>query len=217
MKLPRILPLFILAALTFSGPLTSLADTIVDTGPGDDGTYGNPAWSLINLPSSLQAYSASAAKFTLTNDTTITSVEGWMNEYISGSGLVIGIGSSPYLSPNPNPGDFLYSGTMYAGNVSTYHWNGLTDLNWFLAAGDYWVSFVPTPGYMGSLPAGGANPLSSYAFQTTDVPLTYDPSHTFGVRIMGDTVQNVPDNGTTLTLLGAALFGLGIFRRRFAN
>ena len=197
-----------IVATILSMPCQTLADTIVDTGPGfSDGAGG---YSLVNDGELSQNI---ALQFTLSSSANITSVEGWIIEYVNTGNLTIGIGTSP--------GDMLFNGTFQSQGLFADQWEGLTGLNWSLESGTYWVSFIANPGFSGAMPGGAAQPLSSWAISFNSPNWSVLPTfgleqNAFGVRILGNP-QSVPDSGVNVIVLGGVLVSLAGLRRRFVG
>jgi hypothetical protein len=192
-----------LVAIAFSAPSRVLGDTIIDTGPGPSAISGP---SLSN--DGLGDFQNLAGKVTLTADTTITSIEGWIGTWDADDtgSISIGIGASI--------DDMIFSYT-YAVSATLIGpmWQGIDGLSWSLAAGDYWVTFQANQGVAGWMPSGVPNPLGQYAFSSPSSggwqPMV---DQNFGIRIEGETSSRVPDSTSTAVLFGMSL--LGLFRLR---
>lgn len=195
-------------ATILSFPCLTLADTIVDTGPGDLIATG----VVLSAPDINGNYQSLAGKFSLTSATSVTSVEGWIGQdfFNSSGSLVISVGLSP--------GDALFSGSVLTSQgMSDSHWMGLTGLDWSLGAGDYWVTFSATGGFSGWMSTMATNPLPNYAyFNSEEFGWVENPSLNLGVRIMGGS-NSVPDGSATLVLFGGAVLCLFTIRRIFAR
>lgn len=190
------------ATLVMAAPAT--AATIINTGT----PVGPTSWAL----SSTQNL---AGLITITQPTNITAVRGYITEFGPPSAITISLFSG---SSAPNSANLLFSATgplspsIGSGNTS---WSGLNNLNWSVAAGNYWVSFATSGLYV--MRGGAPLPLSNYAFNF-GVNTAWIPQSGlhFGVQVdAGDLVAGgVPEPLTwTMLILGFGLVG-GAMRRR---
>ncbi len=190
---------------------------ILDT--GDGGVLG-AGTALFTNPPDRSGFARLAGKFTVDHTFTITSAEGLIGNFAREPGEV-----SITLARDASgiPGEFLFTGA-FAVPV-TYpisevpHWLGVTDVNWKLTPGSYWVVFAAGEGTIGTyMPWGAPNPMEGYA--------AWDPSNTetwalddglnLGVRLSGN-LSPVPEPAT-FGLFGAlGLSALVIARRRRAG
>ncbi|MBB4618092.1 PEPxxWA-CTERM sorting domain-containing protein [Sphingomonas abaci] len=178
------------ATLVIAAP--AQAATIVDTGKpvgGDNPIALNPNQSL-------------AGRFLLTSATVLTDIQGF-------------IGSSPNAEITiairdgvAAPGNVLYSGSLTA--VRTASFQGLSDLNWMLDAGQYWVSFASS-GYSSMMP-GAPRPMTQTAYLDPRWGWQSYPM-SMGVRISG-VAAAVPEPATwAMMIVGFGVAG-GALRRR---
>ena len=199
-----------LAALALCTALPASA-LVVDTGPGE--SQGSGAASLYDYRPQQVRFQQLAAEFTVTENSRIESVAGWMYWYAAGS-----LSFAIYANINGigTPGERLFSTVAEieaTGNAPD--WRGAAGLNWSLAPGQYWLVFadVAADPAQGSIPGGAAFPLSGYAFQTeiSNGWVRYTPPFAnFGVRI--NTPIPEPSTVLLMTLGGIAL--IGRMRRR---
>ena len=174
------------------------AAEFVDTGPGPEGPTG---WTL-NPSQSL------AAEFVLGQDSTITSVEGWIASIIDGSLFTASI-----FSDGGNvPGSVLFSSSFSGGAPGTGQWQGAYGLSWNLAAGTYWVGFSGQNG-LGTMPNPSANPLGNEAFTFEGNWVGFDDL-SIGARVTGNQGFNNPNTGavpepSTWAMLILGFFGVG--------
>ncbi|HND61986.1 MAG TPA: hypothetical protein PLB90_10950 [Opitutaceae bacterium] len=191
------------ALLVLGTASISRADnTIVDTGAG------TTEWSWVlggtgsNYPQSL------AAQFTVTQDITVTSIEGWIGSYNDGTVRIA-------ITDNSNgtiPGAQIWADNLavYANTGTT--WQGFTNLNLFLSAGTYWVAFIGNSDLSAGMPSGVPNPLGVEAFASSYNGMWYEQDTLdLGVRIKGN---SVPDSASVVGLLGLALGAMVMVRRR---
>jgi hypothetical protein len=174
---------------------------LVDTGEGDATSHP-----------SLTTDQWLAGEFVLDNSSTITDIEGWM---FGNNGIVtIAIRNDG----GEIPGSEIYSQSFdpgLKGPPFTNNWHGISDLNWLLDPGTYWVSFEVRDGstYNGKMGDNVPNPLLNNAYtqagEGTWVP--YDPT-AVGIRIQGD-VGAVPIP-SAIWFLGSGLIGLVGIRRK---
>jgi len=153
---------------------------VVDTGPGFDVGGG---WSLYDDRPATPGYQRLAARFTLTDADTISSVQGWLNWDFGGS-----LSFAVWNDFDGLPGSALYSVTTVLAPTGPNRpdWRGVGSLGWSLAAGDYWLVFQDTPGAgSGAMPAGAPNPMSAYASSPGLLGAEWMHADTldFGVRI----------------------------------
>jgi hypothetical protein len=183
--------------LTLATP--AMAAEIVNTGPGPSTTTGYTVGSTQTL----------GGKFTVGTDTTITSIEGWLAQYIGDPELRISI----YSDGGQVWGSELFSNTFTLTGATTPGWYGLTGLSWNVAAGSYWVLFGAVSGEA-VLPGPATSPLGDYAVRTSSGTFA-DDTIDFGVRINGSSVvAGVPEPGTwALMLVGFGALGWQMRRR----
>jgi hypothetical protein len=197
-----------LMAALIASAAASLAGTIVDTGTPPLGQPGGPA---------LYPYQGLAGQFAISQNTTITSVEGFMSFGIGGGSMTVSIfgdnNSNPFF-PIPDNTNTLHSGSFNATSSVQDAWMGLSGLNWNLTAGTYWLGFTTNDAW-GWMPDSAPSPLSGYAF-TSGGNWNSANYLKLGIRINGDpTTQSVPEGSSSLVLLGLAFGGLALFRRCF--
>ena len=137
--------------------------SIVDTGPGPD-PFPGYAWGF-------GGNDKFSGQFTLTENTSISSITGWIGVDGYGSGFDFNI--LVYNEINGLPGEALFSQSVYVPppqnvtpqNSYGFDWYGLSGLDWNLTAGNYWVSFEGIyelqPGSV--MPGPSQNPLTHYA------------------------------------------------------
>lgn len=195
-----------LAILVVAASLSARADnTLVDTGPSPY-DYG---WLLGGGGS--YSYSQNlAARFTLSQDVTVTSIEGYIASF-----------NSDYLriaiTDNSNgtiPGAQVWADNVLLNGDSVTAWQGFTNLNLFLSAGTYWVAFIGSPSLNASMPSSVPNPTDVEAFTYVGSGQWFESDNLdVGVRIKGNTV---PDGASVLGLMGLALGAMVVARRRLS-
>jgi hypothetical protein len=205
---------FIAALVTFACAIMSRADTIVDTGapPFLNNSLSGLVLGTANLPSGSLTQQA-AAEFQLGNAMTLTSVESWIGQLDFGT-----VDLSINQDNGSVPGTALYSGAFTIGTFFTPGWYGLTDLDWTLDPGTYWVELsTPDQAFEGILPKLPPNPLALYADEITTNPsphwLTFPgTTQAFGVQITGDPVPE--GSSTALMLFCGVAFLAGLWKVR---
>lgn len=208
----------ILAAALFLTLARTSAAQIIDTG-GDQQPGGYP---LLNR--SAQDLSWQAFRFNLPYDATVTGLTNLIGGFTSGA-YVISIATSANLN-GPN----LFSTSSFAAlnlvdagpgfrAVDQGQWFGRLDLNWQLAAGDYWVKLeVPDVGFDGFLRAGTMGG-SFFTARRNDTPASYafTGEQSVAFRLYGTPgfSVSVPEpEGLTLMITGFGLLGAAALRRR---
>jgi len=193
----------LLAMVAFAATFATQAGAsyIVNTGT----PTGDPNWSLAE-------FQYFGGQFSLAGEQTINSVEGFLAADRGGA-LTIAV-----HTPTGNaPGDALFSTMINLGDGSALSWYGATGLGWTLAAGTYWVSFVPDSNLSGVMPGTAPNPMTEYVQggmgTWSDCGVNCRDYLAIGIRIDAPDANGVPEPGS-LALVGAALAGLAAVRRR---
>lgn len=182
--------MIVLVCAAAAMPLMASAQVIVDTGPGLSLASG----TLVDSRQSV------AGKFTLANDATVGSVQGWFE------GITPATVSAAIFSGDNVPETLLYSDTF---SRSTNGWQGVSGEHWALNAGSYWVVFQSSG--QNVMPFGAPNPLPAYAY-TRDGNWLREDDIDAGVRIYG--ASPAPEPATWALMLGG--FGVvgGVMRSR---
>ena len=179
---------------------TARAATIVDTG-SSMGTF----WTL-------HSNQWLAGEFT-TSPTypayIITDVFGWIHAGIGGNVNIVLYGDGGEI-----PDSELYSAmvtvpTSGSGFVDPM-WQGVSELDWTIDSGTYWISFEPVGSFSGVMPGQSPNPLINEAAHSFGSWHESDGID-IGVQIYGNPV---PIPGAVL-LFGSGLIGLAGFRKKF--
>lgn len=213
--------LFLLPVFLFLLSAHASALVLVDTGAyecaGGVGTSCGGA-TLFNQSWGQQSL---AAEFSLTQDTTLTSLSVWMNTFFEfGHDFTMAIyadsGDVPDAGTELFSQSVIVSDTGY-GDGYDNQWQGLSGLNWLLGAGQYWLALEVREGqsYYGYVPAwqyGAPNPVENYAFYYTDNGAWLNDAVNFGLRIEGEQVS-VPEPAS-LALFSPGLLLLYSMRRR---
>lgn len=193
-----------IVALALTLPLfNAQAAYIVDTGATGLGPY----WVF-------EERQYFAAEFTTTEAYRIKSLEGVFSTFGAGN-VTFGISTDA----GTYPGTTLFSKTVAFASDNDIAWRGAYNLDYQLAAGTYWLSFVPDASFQGAMPGVATTPLPRYAQGN------YSNWYTGGatdyaylelaVRIDGEVAapSDVPEPATA-ALAGIAALGLIASRRR---
>lgn len=136
----------------------------------------------------------------------INSIQGYLGGGDNGDSFTISL----YDNAGSLPGNVLESA---AASFSSTGWNGASNLNWSVGAGDYWVAFEVQGSdtlAFGTAPVGALNPLTHTAFNVGSGYQAYPMS--FGMQVDATPAVPVP---AAVWLLGSGLIGLvGISRRK---
>lgn len=146
-----------LPTIAFATPITTW---IVNTGPGFN--QGGGASLYDDRPGLNRGYQSLAARFTLTQDSVIDTVQGWMNWGYGGRARFSIFTDFQGL---PGASRFTRALELPATGLNESDWRGPTGLGWEVDQGDYWLVFEDVPRNLGSgaMPGGAPMPLSAYA------------------------------------------------------
>lgn len=200
MRVRPICGLVVVMVTALAWPVVASADVIVDTGepPGDWAAYFGDSDASDGVFDQPFEHSY-AARFVVSDAWSVTSIEGWMHIGSRVNRVDISISADG----GDLPGAMLHSGSFLG--AEGYAWQGLTGLaGWDLAPGAYWVVYS-TIG-LGFMMGHAPNPLGDEAYTEisgTDWYARDDMD--LAVRIQG---RRIPDTGTTVALLVAALLAL---------
>ena len=195
--------------LTIAGSLSLMfavnanAALVVDTGAPDS----------LGFPLHLDANDKYAGQVSFSQNLTINSIQTYLsaNEAVEGDMFTISL----YESATNGVGNLINTASA---TYSADGWNGLSALNWNVAAGSYWVGIEEsTLGVVFNLPVSVANPLAHTAFTPEGYTASYQlyDGLKFGLQIDA-TVAAVPETDTYAMLLaGLGIMGL-VARRRHA-
>jgi len=184
-----------LCLLALGGPAS--AALLVDTGTPPVDSVG---WSL----SSDQDL---ASRFTLTSQSKITSLAGYMYSLYSSGTATVEIRSDGGGVPGA---DVLLSRSLLVPESYTPDWRGVHGLHTVLDAGDYWIVFLGGDDIFGGMPDPAPNPLLVEAYSFDGVWSNYNDLD-IGVRVYGG--PPVPEPCTML-LLGGGVLGLASLKRQ---
>lgn len=216
----RILSLLTLALLTLTLAAPVMADVIIDTGTPTD-RYGSYLEYIITTDEHNVEHLTCqnfAGQFTLTKGYTVTAVRGFFNN--DGTGSVDAV----IYGDNGNTNTPLTTSELWRKNITTATptaaWRGLTELNWSLQAGTYWLAFEPKLGFHGQMIDAAPKAMDSIAqgniYRQGD-PFTYTSSSgNFGFQIDGTAANAVPEPSTYL-LLCISLGAVGFVRKRMVK
>jgi len=197
----------------------SFAAEIFDTGPN---LYPDVQQGFNLYGYNSQQHQYLAGQFALTQPTTITGVEGWIN--VQGSGpLKFVIYSDNILGAVPMP-LALYSRTLNLEASQASGWYGPSGLNWQLSSGTYWIAFEAEPGFSGQMPHYFAQPLPTEAFYNKDISPGTSNYHDngyvehylgLGIRAFGETDPASVPLPASLLLLGPGLVCMIGLKRKY--
>lgn len=196
----------ITVAVMLSGAcLLADAATLVDTGSPE--LTQNGAISVINYP---YAHQSVGAGFSLSGSYNITDIASYF--WIGNPGTLT---LSLYSERSGLPGDQLFSNEFSIdGRPSIKGWFGLSGLNWFVASGNYWVTYEirGTQTFNGALEFPPPFPTKMAVRNDYYTDWTSHPSG-FGLIVEG-TPASVPEpHSFIMFLAGLSLLG-GMVRGR---
>jgi hypothetical protein len=190
---------------------TSIAQgaVLVDTGhpSTNNGTY-----VCKDSTQGLYCNQSIALKINLTEAVSITDIKSYFIAVDKPGDLTMAL----YSNLNNIPGQELYSSAF---TVAGYDWYGLSNLNWNVTAGDYWVSFEVRAGqtFYGAISTYAPRPLEAaltfnYGQTWTNIG-TYKPNAA-GLVVEGISVTPVAEpESYALLLTGFALIGFAARRK----
>ena len=205
---------FVALLLGFSilGADLASADIIVDT--GTSGIFDENTGI-----STLRETQYLAGQFTLTQDITLSSVEGFFG---GNRAHVQTLTTAIYTNSGNLPGVELYSKQFATAPGDLGGWFGTFDNSWSLSAGTYWVSMEIRPGddfYYGSMPNNAVEPMQLEAWKRSVFGSMEWSAFNLGgasgpaFRLSSPDQAPVPEPATML-LFGTGLSGLALFGRR---
>lgn len=184
------------ATLAGAAATSASAAWIVDTG-SPTGTSG---WGLHQTNAGSFQYLATS--FVVGSDTSIEGVYGWLRSSTGSVMMQLHDGATPNAS-------VLHSTTAHITDTNA-GWQGVSGLNWSVAAGPYTLSFVPLQGYNGAMPKNPPSPLLVDWYNTAGGG-GWEQDNTLNIAVR---VNAVPEAGSWAMLsLGLAMV-LGAARRR---
>ena len=138
-----------IAAAAFLCAGSAEAGYIVDTGPGT-GLFS------LSLNNQGVSYQNLGVTFNVGEDSSLTGVEGW----------ITGVGSLLFeLHQGASPtGALLFSSLVTFNDALGSNWYGATGLDWDVLAGDYTLTVIAQPGFIGAMQTGVANPAGTEWF-----------------------------------------------------
>lgn len=218
--------LVVAVGLALGAPTTASAALLIDGEGGTPAPGGRPLNH--NLETS---FYSQALRFTLTSDSTITGIQAMIGGTRSGA-YTVSLADAANLDTDSN----LYSYDAYADldlvpdaccfvPVDRGQYMGRMDLNWFVAAGDYWLKFTvpyagPFGGFDGFLRSAGQYEYMAAAdIADAGGYRDFGPDHV-AVSIYGFAGRGgaVPEPATwAMLILGLGMAGATLRRRRAAT
>jgi hypothetical protein len=183
-------------------------------------------WDFVGNQPRLNAAQWLAAEFTVPQGAAMTSIEAWMGcpwrVSCSAGDLTIRL----YDDGGDVPGTTLFSQTTFvtppdssrqvdprAQGAAEGSWHGISDLNWLVSPGTYWIAFeVPPESPFFWVMGGASHPLPIEAFKPTQLDLGYlqHDRLNLGIRI-GATTSDAPvPEPATLMLVFTGGAGIGV-------
>ncbi len=167
----------------------------------DTGTPSGPGFAL-----ALDGNDWLAGMVHFNASTLISGIQAYLGGGDNGDSFTVSL----YDNTGNLPGNLMGSAGAIFGNTG---WNGVSNLNWSVGAGDYWVALEVQGSdtlAFGTAPVGAPHPLTLTAFNPgSGYQLTNQPLN-FGLQVAGETVP-VP---AAAWLLGSGLLGLAGFARK---
>ena len=153
-----------------------------------------------------------AGQFTLNKPFTLTEIKTYLTPRYAGAVTV-----AVYEGGDvPQLGSSLFSDTFQGMDNGQTSWYGLSNLNWTLSSGTYWVAFEAREkdNYYSTLPSDVPSPLDAYASYNPSLSAQYilssNPDFNFGIKIIGNPVP-IP---SAVWLLGSGIVALAYSKRR---
>jgi hypothetical protein len=166
---------------------------LIDTGPGMNKRSGSPIYNTTPVNGDFQFL---AVEFYLDSTYTITDVEGWIYHYDAQNQashitfIIYGDGGNI-----PDVNNELYNQVVTLSSDIAPRWHGLTNLNWSLSSGEYWLAFeVRQPELLdNAMPEFAPNPQEHEAYYNGgNVNFGYLPvSLGYGVRMQGHSINSL--------------------------
>ena len=179
---------------------------LVDTGTPAPGPYptGGPYWVLYEK----QYF---AGRFTVSNQETITEAEGYMQAMLHTGSVAVSL----HTDGGNVPGSIILTQSFLLQGDRPLGWYGLSNLNWTINPGVYWISFYPDSVFEGMMPGKAPNPMSSYAIAGGNTPYNWRDHgpHAYDYLAVGVRVTAIPEVPAGI-LLPLGLVLLGIFSKR---
>ena len=192
---------------------TTTSTLLIDTGPG--GTSVGPV--ITGGQTGFPDFQHLAGRITLTADTQIESVAGWMRIFGGGSMSVHVRSDNGGL-----PGTDLHSQSYTVATTATFGWEQFPNFNVQLAPGTYWITFEAAfnSGVVASMSRGAANPLASYAFRGNAFPnwsLNFGLPPTLGFQVTGYEITPESLIGNVQTFVSGTTIPVGNAQSIFAK
>ena len=192
------------ALCCFALTMSAEAVTIVDTGSAISGG--------ISLGNNQMFQQSLGVGFSVSDSYNITNVSSYFYAIDKGT-----LTASLYSSKEGLPNVSLYSQQF---EISTLErsWAGISDLNWMVLAGDYWLTYEVLEGqtFNGAMDFPTTNPLELVVKNNFYTEWTAIGNNSFALVISGDLLSPVPAPAA-LPLMASALGVLGFVRRHYKS
>ena len=161
---------------------TAFADMLIDTGTP---TNTSLQWSFHGNPISEVWH---AGRFSLDQSYYLTDISLYLTPYYAGT-VTVSIYPGDVV---PVVGSELLSDTFLGTTGGPTGWYGISELNWEVSSGSYWVAFEAREKdyYYSTLPSAAPSPMDAYAIYNPSLGGWFlTPNAGTGIRISGEVVH----------------------------